>query len=237
MDVRRAPKLDVSQIAAAIAAPTRSRMLYGLMDGRPRTSTELALLADITPSTASIHLQQLRAQHLVSVVAQGKHRSYTLAGADVAAALEALSVLAGGSPGTNAVTSAATTDLRAARSCYDHLAGILGVAVYDRLVALGWLSTGAAATRKKERDLTPAGASAMTALGIDLDALQARRRRFAYACLDWSERRPHLGGALGAALLDVALKKKWVARERDSRVLRVTAYGHREFLARFGAEV
>lgn len=234
MDARRSPGATVSEIAAAIAAPARTRMLYSLMDGRPRTSTELALLADVTPSTASIHLQHLRSQRLVSVTTQGKHRSYSLASADVAAALEALSALAGSAPGTGPQQT--PSDLRVARSCYDHMAGRLGVALYDRLVALGWLSSGAAG-RHRERDLTPSGASAMGALGIDVDAVRARHRRFAYACLDWSERRPHLGGALGAALLERALKRKWVVRERGGRVLRVTAHGRRELFARFGARV
>ncbi|HEX8942148.1 MAG TPA: winged helix-turn-helix domain-containing protein [Gemmatimonadaceae bacterium] len=234
MDARRSPDATVPEIAAAIAAPARTRMLYSLMDGRPRTSTELALLADVTPSTASIHLQHLRSQRLVSVVSEGKHRCYSLASADVAAALEALSALAGSSPGTS--TPQTTSDLRVARSCYDHMAGCLGVALYERLVALGWLSIGAT-SRHRDRDLTTKGASAIAALGIDVEATRARHRRFAYACLDWSEQRPHLGGALGAALLESALKKKWVVRERGSRVLSVTGHGRREIFARFGARV
>ncbi|MFI5227427.1 MAG: ArsR/SmtB family transcription factor [Gemmatimonadales bacterium] len=228
------PDATVPQIAAAIAAPARTRMLYSLMDGRARTSTELALLADVTPSTASIHLQQLRARKLVSVTTQGKHRCYTLAGTDVAAALEALSSLAGRAPVEPA--PAIASSLRVARSCYDHIAGALGVALYSRLVALGWLSTGAA-SRLRDRDLTARGANAISELGIDVDALRARRRRFAHACLDWTERRPHLGGALGAALLENALKRKWVVRERDSRALSVTARGDREIFARFGVRL
>jgi hypothetical protein len=209
-------------------------MLYSLMDGRARTNTELALVADVTPSTASIHLQQLRARNLVTVTTEGKHRCYTLAGTDVAAALEALSSLAGSAPAATAPP--ATSSLRDARSCYDHLAGALGVALYGRFVALGWLSAGAA-SGVRDRELTARGASAMAALGTDVDAVQAQRRRFAYACLDWTERRPHLGGALGAALLQTALSRTWVVRERHGRALTITARGHREMFARFGAKV
>lgn len=220
-----------ADIAAAIAAPARARMLYALVDGRARTSTELALIAEVTPSTASIHLHRLARQRLVRVITQGKHRYYTLTGPNVAAALESLSVLAGAHR-----TPAAPpphTAIRSARSCYDHIAGILGVAIYDRLEASGWL----AASSKRDGaalELTAAGTAGFAALGIDVGETRALRRRFAYACLDWSERRPHLGGALGAAFLDVALKRKWVARERDTRALTVTTTGQRELRTRFG---
>lgn len=137
MTAHQNPDSSVSGIAAAIAAPARARMLYCLVDGRPRTSTELAMVANVTPSTASVHLQRLKRQRLVRVVTQGKHRYYSLAGSDVAGTLEALSVLAGGS--RKAAASDVPSVLRAARSCYDHLAGILGVTLYDRLIALGWV--------------------------------------------------------------------------------------------------
>jgi DNA-binding transcriptional ArsR family regulator len=209
-------------------------MLYCLMDGRARTSTELALIADVTPSTASVHLHRLMRQRLVKVITQGRHRYYSLAGADVAATLEALGVLAGAhrAPAVQAPPSA----MRAARSCYDHIAGILGVALYDRFEALGWLS--AASRRADEtRELSETGMKAFATLGIDVDSTRTLRRRFAYACLDWSERRPHLGGALGAALLDVALKKKWVLRQRDGRALTLTTTGQRDLRSRFGVRV
>jgi DNA-binding transcriptional ArsR family regulator len=225
---------DVTGIAAAIAAPARARMLYCLVDGCARTSTELALLADVTPSTASVHLRRLAEQRLVRVHARGRHRYYSLEGATVAAALEALGVLAGGPRA--AAAPEAPNPLRAARSCYDHIAGALGVSLYARLEALGWLAVGAKG-RDGECDLTAGGARAFEALGIDVEAARTLRRRFAYACVDWTERRPHLGGALGAAVLDIALSKRWVMRERDSRALVVSGVGRREFLARFGLRV
>jgi DNA-binding transcriptional ArsR family regulator len=219
----------VSRIAAAIGEPARARMLYCLADGRARTSTELAVVADVSPSTASAHLHRLKTQRLVKVFAQGKHRYYSLEGANVAAALEALSVLAGS---RDAFVPNTPNRLRAARTCYDHIAGTLGVALHDRFGALGWLSRDSGADHAY--DLTADGAKAFAGLGIDIEATRTLRRRFAYACVDWSERRPHLGGAVGAALLNVALKRKWVLQDLDSRALTVTRAGRREMLARFG---
>ncbi|MGD1093401.1 MAG: helix-turn-helix transcriptional regulator [Bryobacteraceae bacterium] len=233
MNVEEHPDIAASRIAAAIGEPARARMLYCLVDGRARTSTELAVVADVTPSTASVHLQRLKTERLVKVFAQGKHRYYSLEGANVAAALEALSVLAGGS--RDVFVPNTPNRLRAARTCYDHIAGTLGVLLHDRLQALGWLSV--SSNVDNTYDITPAGAKAFESLGIDLDATRSLRRRFACACLDWSERRPHLGGALGAAILKVALKKKWVTQDLDSRALGITSLGRREILARFALEV
>ena len=225
------PDAAVAPIAAAIGEPARARMLYCLVDGRARTSTELAVVAEVTPSTASVHLQRLRSQRLVKVFAQGKHRYYSLHRPEVAAALEALNVLAGGAHRFVPNTPHA---LRAARTCYDHIAGTLGVSLYDRFTALGWLSpTGEDAAC----DLTARGQAALQTLGIDLDDVRTRRRRFAFPCVDWSERRPHLGGALGAAVLQLALRKRWVAQDLDSRILRITPHGSRQLSACFGVVI
>src|SRR5208282_3763635 len=230
MNVEERADAAVSRIAAAIGEPGRARMLYCLVDGRARTSTELAIVAEVAPSTASVHLQRLKAERLVKVLAQGKHRYYSLEGANVAAALEALSVLAGGT--REAFVPSTPNRLRAARTCYDHIAGTLGVALHDRIMAMGWLSRGSGSNDAYE--LTRSGSKAFESLGMDVEATCALRRRFAYACVDWSERRPHLGGALGAALLRVALKRKWVVQEIDSRALTVTGVGRRELRMRFG---
>jgi hypothetical protein len=170
------------------------------------------------------------------VFAQGKHRYYSLASANVAAALEALSVLAGG---TREVFVPNTPNrLRAARTCYDHIAGTLGVALHDRIRAMGWLSAGSRDSAKPLADnsysLTGSGTKAFDELGIAVEETRSLRRRFAYACVDWSERRPHIGGAVGAALLGVALKRKWVIQELDSRALAITRAGRREMRTRFG---
>jgi DNA-binding transcriptional ArsR family regulator len=231
MIVEKDADAAVSRIAAAIGEPARARMLYCLVDGRARTSTELAIVAEVTPSTASVHLQRLKMERLVTVLAQGKHRYYSLEGANVAAALEALSVLAGRT--RNAFVPNTPNRLRAARTCYDHIAGTLGVALHDRIRALGWLSNAPGVENGYE--LTSRGTAALENLGVDVAAVRAlRRRRFAYACVDWSERRPHLGGAIGAALLSLALKRKWVAQELDSRALNITKAGRREMRLRFG---
>jgi DNA-binding transcriptional ArsR family regulator len=219
----------VSEIAAAIGEPARARMLYCLVDGRARTSTELAIVADVTPSTASVHLHRIKTQRLVRVLAQGKHRYYSLEGNNVANALEALSVLAGTQ--RNAFVPNTPNRLRAARTCYDHIAGTLGVALHDRFKSLGWLT--ATSTKEPAYDLTPSGTKALESLGIDLAATRAQRRRFAYPCLDWSERRPHLGGALAAALLHLALKRKWLLQDPDTRALSITNLGRRELQSRF----
>lgn len=184
------------------------------------------MVAEVSPSTASVHLNRLKTEHLVKVLVQGKHRYYSLGGPHVAHALEGLSVLAGGS--RKEFVPNTPNRLRAARTCYDHIAGTLGVALHDRFHALGWLRG------EDNYDVTLKGAKGLAALGVDLDAVRALRRHFAPACLDWSERRPHVGGALGAAVLKVALKRKWVVQDLDSRALEVTRLGRREMLSNFG---
>ena len=220
-----------SGIAAAIGEPARARILYCLMDGRARTSTELAVVAEVSPSTASAHLNRLKAAELVRVLVQGKHRYYSLQGPDVAHLLEGLSILAGAAREEFVPTT--PSRLCAARTCYDHMAGSVAVALHDRFKALAWIATGSAST-EHTYELTPAGTRAVEVLGIDLEATRRLRRRFACACLDWSERRPHVGGALGAALLKLALKQKWVTQDLDGRALAITSRGRREMQIRFG---
>lgn len=221
-----------SKIAAAIGEPARARMLYSLMDGHARTSTELAIVADISPSTASIHLNRLKSERLIKVVVQGKHRYYSLTGPAVAKVLEGLSILAGGARST--FIPKTPNRLRAARTCYDHMAGTVAVLLHDRLIELGWLA--ADEDGDAPYDITAKGTKALETLGIDVAATRTLRRRFAYGCLDWSERRPHVGGAIGAALLKVALQKRWVAQDLDCRALSVTIHGKRELLTRFGVK-
>ena len=260
MDVEYSAEKAASRIAAAIGEPARARILYCLLDGHARTSTELALVAEVSPSTASVHLTHLRDRGLVRVLAQGKHRYYSLEGEHTAAALEALMVVAVGPD--NRFVSNTPQRLRAARTCYDHMAGAVAVALHDRFEQLGWLTTApkkngtqprvndvgdnrasqrsTAATGKIEvlaYDVTPDGERAMAALGIDIGAIRTLRRRFAYGCVDWSERKPHIAGALGAALLTVALKRKWLTQDLDSRALRITRSGERELHRQFGVRL
>lgn len=218
-------------IAAAIGEPARARMLYCLLDGRARTATELAAIAAVSSPTTSSHLRRLERQLLVKVVPQGKHRYYSLNGANVAAALEALTVLAGA---VNPVFVTTTPErLRSGRTCYDHIAGTLGVSLHDRLLHLEWICPAG----DRAYDVTPSGVTGLEQLGIDLAAVRAKRRRFATACLDWSERRYHLGGALGAALLAVALTRKWIVRDLDSRIVTLTAAGRRALQGRLSLEL
>jgi DNA-binding transcriptional ArsR family regulator len=222
--------VNVSAVAAAIAEPARTRMLLSLLDGRARTNTELAAIADVSPSTASVHLARLKQQRLVTAVAQGKHRYYRLHSADVAAALEALAVAAGAE--RKPFVPTAPPRLRFARSCYDHLAGSLAIALHDRLIKMNWLSR----IDAQSYAVTRKGAAELQRLEVNMDNLRAQRRRFAFACLDWSERQPHIGGAVGAALLQLALARRWLVSDLDSRALTLTKKGQREFSSRFGIE-
>jgi DNA-binding transcriptional ArsR family regulator len=227
----------VSSLASAIGEPARTRMLFCLMEGPARTSTELAIVAGVSPPTASVHLTRLKDENLVRVFVQGRHRYYSLATPAVARALEGLSVLAG-TPHAR-FTPNTPIHLRAARSCYDHMAGALAVSLHDRFVAARWLQLPRATNARGSNSysLSAEGTKALTALGLDVESTRAQRRRFAFGCLDWSERRPHLGGSLGAALLTLALKRKWLTRELDSRALTLTPHGRREFKSRFGLDL
>lgn len=215
----------LASVAAAIAEPARARMLCCLMDGHARTNTELAVVAEVSPSTASVHLARLKEQQLVHVLAQGKHRYYNLAGIDVAAALEALMRVAG-LPHPLFVPT--TPDrLRRARTCYDHMAGTVAVGLHDYMAQHRWLDP--LAQDGSDYQLSTKGAAALERLGLDVEKAGRARRRFACACLDWSERRPHLGGALGAALLALLLRQGWIERDLDSRALGITHEGRRRF--------
>lgn len=212
----------LAQVAASMAQPARTRMLCCLMDGHARTATELAAVGEVAASTASAHLARLSGLGLVACQAQGKHRYYRLASAEVGLALESLLVLAG-RPRARFVPST-PEPLRAARRCYDHLAGHWGVCLHDHALRRAWVAPLPAEPRGYA--LTAAGAAALQQLGVDVAAARAaKRRRLACACMDWSERRPHLGGALGAAWLQALLDQDWLRTELDSRALRPTARG------------
>ena len=221
-----------ARIAAAIGEPARARILFCLMDGRSRTATELAAVADVGTSTASAHLNRLQRVGLIKVAAQGRHRYHALAGPEVAAVLEGLGVVAGSRGGR---FKPGTPDrLRQARTCYDHMAGGLGVMIHDRLLEMQWLTP---ADPRGDYSLTAAGIVGLKQCGIDPANLGGGRRRLAYGCLDWSERRAHLGGLLGASLLGLFMNRRWLRRDLESRRLSVTPLGRREFESRFGIKV
>jgi DNA-binding transcriptional ArsR family regulator len=223
-------EVALSRLAAAIAEPARARMLCALMDGHARTPTELAIVAEVSPSTASVHLSRLKAQHLVEVLAQGRHRYFRLSSAQVGSVLESLMLLGGGA--AKAFVPTTPSRLRRARTCYDHMAGTLAVRWHERMLTEKWLI--ADPQQRGRYALTEKGADQLSSMGIGVTTLRAERRRLACACVDWSERRPHVGGAVGAALLNAVQRLKWVVREGESRALRITAVGEREFLRRFG---
>jgi len=216
-------------IASAIGEPARAKILYCLMDDRARTSTELAAVAEVGTSTASAHLDRLLKARLLKVAAQGRHRYYRLAGPEVGRVLEGLSAIAGTlSP---RFIPSTPNRLRAARTCYDHIAGSLGVMLHDRLLDMGWI---APAGHGDSYTITEKGRRKLGEMGIKVAEIPARRRRFAFGCLDWSERRHHLGGSLGAALLGHALARRWLARDLDGRGLTPTALGRQELRRHFG---
>jgi DNA-binding transcriptional ArsR family regulator len=223
--------IGVSQVAAAIAEPARTKILCSLMDGHARTSTELAAIAEVSASTASAHLAKLKDLALVRLHVQGRHRYYSLADQRVAQALEALMVI--GQSATPTFKPHTPDRLQFARTCYDHMAGTLAVLLHDRLLEAGWLDE----SDKQAYCLSDSGAALFEGLGIEVRDLTTLRRKFACPCLDWSMRRPHLGGSLGAALLQTALKRKWLTRDLDSRALALTVVGRREIAVRFGVEL
>jgi DNA-binding transcriptional ArsR family regulator len=215
----------IASIAALIGDPARANMLTALMDGRALTARELAEVGGIAAPTASGHLARLVDAGLLAVRRQGRHRYFSLSGADVAVALETLMGLAQRTGAVPLRTGPRDAALRQARICYDHLAGERGVALLDSL-------RDRALVEGEEDEVAPteAGATWFAARGIDVDRLARGRRPLCRFCLDWSERRVHLGGALGAALLDRMLADGWLRRE-SGRVLRFTPAGSRAFEA------
>jgi len=222
---------DIARVAALIGDPARANMLAALIGGKALTASELAGEAGITPQTASAHLAKLAAGGLVTVEKQGRHRYVRLTGSDVAEMLERLMGLAARAGHLRTRTGPRDPALRSARVCYDHLAGTLGVRLLD-----GLIRRGAVVARGEGLRLTPAGARMMDAFGIDSAALDAARRPVCKACLDWSERRHHLAGALGAALLARFYALRWARRAPDSRVVSFTPRGLAAFHALVGAD-
>ncbi|WP_339436667.1 metalloregulator ArsR/SmtB family transcription factor [Pseudomonas sp. EL_65y_Pfl1_R32] len=222
------PDAALSQIAGAIAEPARTKMLCALMDGHARTSTEMAVIAEVSTSTASAHLARLKDQGLIILHTQGRHRYYSLTGPHIAQAIEGLMVISRHS--ANAFVPNTPTRLQFARTCYDHMAGTLAVQLHDHFIAAGWL------IGEGTYQLSLTGEKAMIDLGVDVAALRSQRRRFACACLDWSMRRPHLAGALGAALLQSVIRREWVTQDLDTRALGLTPKGRKALASRFGIE-
>jgi len=217
----------IASVAALLGDPARANILTALMDGRALTVSELAEAAGVTLQTASGHLSKLDAANLLTAEKQGRHRYYRLSGPDVAQVLEALMGLAQRTGATRVRTGPKDAALRSARICYDHLAGERGVALLRGAQRQGLIEGG------PDLALTDKGRAFFTEFGIDLARLEKSRRPLCRACLDWSERHSHLGGALGAAVLARMIERQWIRRE-TGRVLAFTCDGANGFDAAFG---
>ena len=221
----------LAETAALVGDPARASMLMTLLDGRALTATELARAAGITPQTASGHLSRLVEAGLLEVARQGRHRYHRLASPSVAQMLEAI-VSVSCRPGEERprrATGPRDQAMRRARTCYDHLAGEIAVAIADSMVERGALELspeGGVVTERGERFLR--------GLGVDLESARRSSRLFCRPCLDWSERRPHIGGAVGAALCRACLDQGWVRRMADTRAVTITPAGQIAFAREFG---
>ncbi|HWE47693.1 MAG TPA: winged helix-turn-helix domain-containing protein [Caulobacteraceae bacterium] len=219
----------LAEIGALVGDPGRANMLFALVDGRALTARELADQAGVTPQTASGHLSRLVAAGLIRVEPQGRHRYHRLASAEVASMLEAMMQVASfAEPKKPLRLGPRDEAMRKARSCYDHLAGQLGVALADSLVARKLVELDG-----DGGEVTRAGEQFLMTFGIDATAPTRGRRPFCRPCLDWSERRPHLAGHLGAQLLDRTLELGWVRRLKDTRALAITPKGQQGFRKTF----
>ncbi|MDR6756121.1 DNA-binding transcriptional ArsR family regulator [Mycoplana sp. BE70] len=219
---------DIAQIGALIGDPARANMLTALMGGQALTATELAGAAGITLQTASSHLAKLEAGSLVTQRKQGRHRYFALSDDEVGLLLEGLMGFAANRGFLRARPGPKDPALRKARVCYNHLAGDFGVRMLDRLVADGHV-----AVNGDDAILTEAGEARMAEIGINLDTLRGQRRPICRTCLDWSERRSHLAGSLGEALLIRFIDRGWARRSGDSRAVQFTPAGERAFLDLF----
>lgn len=221
---------DIAAISALVGDPARANMLTALMNGQALTANELAREAGVAPQTASGHLARLLDGGMLTVEPQGRHRYYRLAGPDVATALEALMTLARQTPARRTQVGPRDPELRHARVCYDHLAGEQGVVLFARLNDLGIIGlSGGQVT------VTARGEEQLVAFGIDMAALRLAKRPLCRTCIDWSERRPHLAGSLGAALLTRIVDLGWGRRLPGSRILRVSGAGKTGLATVFGA--
>ena len=222
----------MARIAALVGDPARAAMLQALMDGRALTAAELARVAGVTAQTASGHLGKMAAAELLAVEKQGRHRYHRLAAPQVATMLESLMQVAAAGHNAAVVTGPRQESMRLARTCYDHIAGRLGVAISDAMI-----SQGSILLQPDAGVVTEAGLAFLSRLGIVLDGMAPKgssHRPLCRPCLDWSERRPHLAGRLGAALCTHALNKGWVRRRPTPRELEITPPGQHAFRELFG---
>jgi DNA-binding transcriptional ArsR family regulator len=223
---------SIAEIAAAVGNPARANVLVALLDGRALTAQELAHAAGVAAPTASGHLARLTGARLLAVSRQGRHAYFRLASPQVGRMLESIMDVAADRPRRGQPIWRGEAALRTARTCYDHLAGRLGVALADALAGRGHV-----VLTEDGGEVTEAGKDFLAGFGIDMGALARGRRAFCRPCLDWSERRLHLAGALGAALAERCFALGWTARMRDGRALRISTDGARGFAQTFGIDL
>ena len=207
-------------IASLIGEKSRAMMLWNLLDGRAYTATELAITADVSLQSASNHLSQLVKARLLVTEKQGRHKYYRFASDRVAQAIENIAGLMSPPPFTESINQSPLKGIKYARTCYDHLAGKIGVQLTHSLLQNKWLIA-----FNDRYEVSNAGSKHFDNMGIDITATQKQARKFAYPCLDWSERNHHLGGALGAALLQSMIQKDWIRKTKHSREIVITGKG------------
>jgi len=223
---------NIAEIASLLGETSRATMLASMMDGRFHTASELAYMAAIKPQTASFHLAKLVDGKLIKVEKQGRHRYFQLAGEDIAQLLESFLAMSPPPEVRSLKQSSQMKILQNARTCYDHLAGKLGVQLTESLLNKGYLELD-----QKQFVITAEGAQFFTDFGLDLDELTRKRRSFSHACLDWSERRYHLGGALGHGLLTQLLNLEWIMRVPSIRAIKITEKGRAGFKEVFNLDI
>jgi len=229
---RMIPGPLIAEIAGLVGEPARATMLSALLDGRALTATELACAARVTPQTASTHLAKLAEAGLVAPIRDGRYRYFRLASPRVAQMLDGIMAVALENRPRYRPLSRQARELSAARICYDHLAGRLSVDLTDSLITHEYIVVGDEAA-----EITPTGIRFLTEFGIDRSALSSKRRHFCRLCLDWTERRPHIAGAVGAALTKRCFDLRWTESMKHSGAVIVTASGKRGFLETFGIGV
>jgi DNA-binding transcriptional ArsR family regulator len=230
-------RANFAPVGRLLASPARAIVIDALLDGQALPAGELAALAGVGAPTISEHLAELVSGGLVTVSSAGRHRYYQLAGPEIAEALEALSRICPAAPVRSLRQSAAAASLRVARLCYDHLAGVVGVALLDSMLDGGWLVTTADLPHGHNLEVTHLGQDHLDAIGMDVAGCRLARRVFARSCLDWTQRRMHLAGAVGAALATALLDRDWLRRAGSGRGLTVTEAGTLGLRASFGIDV
>lgn len=218
--------------ASLLCEPSRAKIVWNLLDGRAYTASELALVSDLSATSVSNHLSKLLNGEIVKVDVQGRHRYYSFANSEVAYVVESMANLSNQKPTSKLDKQLSKNDVKYCRTCYDHLAGKIGVLIADKLVSQKIIKL-----QDKTYVVTGKDNKFFSDFGLELTQLQKQRRYFAKACLDWSERKYHLSGSLGNALLEKMLKLDWIRRTKNSRAIVITSVGQSGLRDIFGIEL